>query len=86
MVNRGVYVKDGDKVAHVGLEFGARRNNDAIDGQEEGEYRTIRFLDVDANEWDAAVAEKILLANVMESLLKLMDSGHVKQMMANFMI
>ena len=58
MVNRGVYVKDGDKVAHVGLEFGAGRNNDAIDGQEEGEYRTIRFLDVDANEWDAAVAEK----------------------------
>lgn len=56
MVNRGIYVKDGDKVAAFGLEFGEGRNNSASD-VEEGDTLSLRFLDVDASEWDAAVAD-----------------------------
>lgn len=56
MVNRGIYVKDGDKVAAFGLEFGEGRNNSASDA-EEGQTLALRFLDVDAAEWDAAVAD-----------------------------
>ncbi len=56
MVNRGIYVKDGDKVAAFGLEFGEGRNNSASD-VEEGATSSLRFLNVDASQWDASVAD-----------------------------
>ncbi len=57
--NKGIYITDGDKVFHYGNEFGEGRNNSNISGQEEGDViHSIRELDVDAKEWDAAVADK----------------------------
>ncbi len=57
--NRGIYITDGDKVFHYGTEFGEGRNNNSISGQEEGNViHSIRELDIDAKEWDAAVADK----------------------------
>jgi hypothetical protein len=56
MVNRGIYVRNGDDVAAFGLEFGEGRNNAASD-QEEGATSALRMLDIDADEWDAAVQD-----------------------------
>lgn len=57
--NRGIYITDGESVFHYGTEFGEGRNNDSIDGQEQGNTtRRISQLEVDANEWDAALADK----------------------------
>ena len=58
--NRGLFVKDGDKVAHVGLLDLDATEEDIKTDTDNGKnvFKNIHFLGVDAQQWDAAVADK----------------------------